>query len=307
MELRHLRTFEAVDRHGTVTEAAIALGLAPSSVSEQIRALERSLGVPLFDRDPRGMRLTPAGERLRSWARRLLDQAEQARREVVAAPPAVRLGAPETVAATHVPAILARLAERRPGLRAEVRSEVSRDNLLHGVATGDLDAALLLDTGGALGDLGFPLPPAPLDHLDLETIPLALVAAPGHRLAGRARIGVEDLRGERLLVNPGPCSFKLVGQALLGPLVERVDAGGVSVMRAWAENGLGVALLPEFAVAAPLAAGTLARLPLDVPPLSLRLIWRPDREATPALRETLYAAHHITTAARHPASPPAVR
>ena len=94
MELRQLRTFEAVIEHGTVTDAANALGLAPSSVSEQIRTLERSLGVELFDRGPKGMRLTAAGERMRGWAGRLLGQAEQARREVAGEPPVVRLGAP---------------------------------------------------------------------------------------------------------------------------------------------------------------------------------------------------------------------
>jgi DNA-binding transcriptional LysR family regulator len=57
MELRQLRIFEAVVRHRTVTDAAIGLGMAPSSVSEQIRALEKSLGVALFHRTARGMRL----------------------------------------------------------------------------------------------------------------------------------------------------------------------------------------------------------------------------------------------------------
>lgn len=116
MELRQLRVFEAVVAHRTVTGAAVALGLAPSSVSEQIRTLERSLDTELFERAPRGMTLTSAGERLLPWSRRLLDQAEQARREVVAARARLRLGALETIAATHVPAVLARLAERRPDL-----------------------------------------------------------------------------------------------------------------------------------------------------------------------------------------------
>ncbi|GAB3965891.1 hypothetical protein GCM10029978_029750 [Actinoallomurus acanthiterrae] len=86
MELRQLRTFLAVAVEGTVTDAAIAVELAPSSVSEQVRALERSLGVALFDRTPEGMRLTEAGRRMTVWARRLLDQADQARREVTGRP-----------------------------------------------------------------------------------------------------------------------------------------------------------------------------------------------------------------------------
>ncbi|MEU6038207.1 LysR family transcriptional regulator [Actinomadura sp. NPDC047616] len=290
MELRQLRTFEAVVRHRTVTDAANALGMAPSSVSEQIRTLERSLGVALFERTPKGMRLTGPGERLLGWARRLLDQVEQARREVTGGAQRLRLGALETIAATHVPRVLARLAERRPGLRVDVHPGASRDDLLADVTAGRLDAALLLDTGAALGDLGFPSPPEPLAFLDVDAVPLALVAAPGHRLRGASRVVPDDLTGERLLVNVPACSFWMAADRIIGPGPERVRVGGVPIMRAWAEQGLGVALLPEFAVSAALASGTLARLPLDAPDLSLRLVWHSAREAVPAVRDLLYAA-----------------
>ncbi|WP_055590009.1 LysR family transcriptional regulator [Peterkaempfera griseoplana] len=291
MDLRQLRTFEAVVTHRTVTGASVALGLAPSSVSEQIRALERNLGVDLFERAPRGMTLTPAGERLLPWSRSLLDQAEQARREVTAVRPQVRLGALETLAATRVPAVLARLALRRPDLAVSVRTDGARDGLLGAVAAGELEAALILDTSGPLGELGFDLPPAPLDHLDLEDVPLALVAAPNHPLGGADSLAREDLRGQRLLVNAPACSFWLAGELLLGHVVERVCTGGVAVTRACAEQGLGVALLPEFAVCDQLAAGTLIRLPLASPAvrLHLRLVWRSDREGVTGLREVLYA------------------
>ncbi|GAA1937143.1 LysR family transcriptional regulator [Kitasatospora viridis] len=293
MELRQLRTFEAVVTHRTVTDAAVALGLAPSSVSEQVRALERDLDVTLFDRAPRGMTLTPAGQRLLPWARRLLDQAEQARREVREAHPELRLGALETIAASHAPAILARLAERRPELGVSLHTEGARDVLLGAVAAGELEAAMVLDTEGPLGELGFALPPARLEHLDLEDVPLALVAAPGHSLAALDSVPPELLHGERLLVNTPACSFHLAGQRLLGDSVRRVRTGGIAVTRACAAQGLGLALLPEFAVRDELAAGTLVRLPLAVaapPVLRLRLVWRPDRESVPGLRDVLYAA-----------------
>ncbi|MFI8458711.1 LysR family transcriptional regulator [Kitasatospora sp. NPDC101447] len=289
MELRQLRVFEAVVAHRTVTGAAVALGLAPSSVSEQIRTLERSLDTELFERAPRGMTLTSAGERLLPWSRRLLDQAEQARREVVAARARLRLGALETIAATHVPAVLARLAERRPDLEISLHTDTARDGLLGGVAAGALEAALILDTAGPLGELGFYLPPAPLDHVDLQDVPLALVAAPTDPLADATALTRESLRGRRLLVNTPACSFHLAGERLLGHDLDRVRTGGVAVTRACAEQGLGIALLPEFAVHDQLAAGTLVRLPLDPPPLHLRLVWRADRETVPGLREVLYA------------------
>jgi DNA-binding transcriptional LysR family regulator len=290
VELRQLRTFEAVVRHRTVNGAAVALGLAPSSVSEQVRVLEAALGAALFERTARGMRLTAAGERLAPWARRLLEQAEQARREVAGTAPALRLGALETIVAACVPAVLARLAERRPEVPVEVSASTSRDALLAGVAAGDLDAALLLDTGDALGGLGFGVPAAPLAHVDLDPVPLVLVAAPDHPLRGRPDLRPADLAADRLLVNVPGCTFRMAADRLFGPRPERTQVAGVAVLRAWAEQGLGVSLLPEFAVAAALAAGTLVRLDLPAPTLAMRLVWRPDREDRPGLRDVLYAA-----------------
>jgi DNA-binding transcriptional LysR family regulator len=291
MELRQLRAFDAVIAHGTVTDAAVALGRAPSSVSEQIRTLEASLGVALFERTRSGLRPTAAGDRLTAWARRLLAEADQARREVTGTTAPLRLGALETIAATHVPHALARLAQRRPDLGVEIRADADRTVLLSEVAAGALDAALLLDTGALVGGLGFGVPQGPrLDFADLENVPLVLVAAPSHPLAGAAAVSRDDLRGARLLVaNSAACSFTLAGEWLIGPVTERVRAGGVAVVRACAQQGLGVALLPEFAVAAELAAGTLVRLAFPAPDLSLRLVWREDRESAPGVKDMLYA------------------
>lgn len=290
MELRQLRIFAAVVQHRTVTDAAIALGMAPSSVSEQIRALEKSLGTALFDRTARGMRLTPAGEHLAGWAHRLLAQAEQARREVTGRSRVIRLGALETITATEVPRVLDRLAGRRPDVRVEVRPGMNRNDLFADVISGRLDAALVLDTGAALGDLGFPPPPAPLAFLDVGTVPLVLVAAPGHPLAARRGLAAADLSGQRLLVNTPNCSFSMAADKVIGTGPERVHAGAVPVMRAWTEQGLGISLLPEFAVSAAITSGTLARLDFPAPKLSLRLAWHGDREDSPGLRDVLYAA-----------------
>ncbi|MFE7527839.1 LysR family transcriptional regulator [Kitasatospora sp. NPDC057542] len=289
MELRQLRVFEAVVAHRTVTGAAVALGLAPSSVSEQVRTLEHSLGAELFDRARRDMTLTSAGERLLPWSRRLLGQAEQARRDVVATRARLRLGVLAAIAATHVPAVLARLADRRPGLEISLHTDTARDGLLSGVAAGALEAALILDSPGPLGALGFYLPPAPLDHLDLQDVPLALVASPTHPLARATTLTREHLRGHRLLVDTPACSYHLAGERLLGHHVQRLRTGALPVTRACAEQGLGIALIPTHAVQDHLAAGTLVRVPLDPPPLRLRLLWRAARDPLPGLRALLHA------------------
>ncbi|WP_326691173.1 MULTISPECIES: LysR substrate-binding domain-containing protein [unclassified Streptomyces] len=61
-------------------------------------------------------------------------------------------------------------------------------------------------------------------------------------------------------------------------------------MRAWAEHGLGITLLPGFAVADNLRSGAPARPALPLPDLSLRLMWRADRESSPGVRDLRYAA-----------------
>ncbi|GAA3454321.1 LysR family transcriptional regulator [Dactylosporangium matsuzakiense] len=290
VELRQLRTFAAVVRHRTVTDAAAALELAPSSVSQQIRTLEAALGVALFVRGGRGMQLTAAGRRLEGWARTLLAQADAAVRDVRELRPVLRLGALATIAEVYVPRVLARFARRRPDVDVDVHADGARDGLLRGVLDGHLDAALLFDAGDGIGGLGFPAPAGALEHLDLEAVPLALVAAAGSPLARLDHVAAADLRGERLLVNVPECSFWLAGQRLLGDGPRRVRAGGVPVMRAWAEHGLGVALLPEFAVADSVAGGRLVRLPMHVPDLALRLVWREDRQERAGIRDMLYAA-----------------
>ncbi|MEU3558656.1 LysR family transcriptional regulator [Kitasatospora sp. NPDC006786] len=287
MELRQLRVFDAVVTHRTVTGAAVALGLAPASVSEQVRTLEHSLGTDLFDRARHDLTLTSAGERLLPWSRRLLDQAEQARREVVVTRTRLRLGVLAAVAATHLPTVLARLTDRRPGLDISLHTDATRDVLLDGVAAGALEAALVLDAPGPLGALGFPLPPAPLDHLDLQAVHLALVAAPTHPLARATTLAPENLRGHRLLVDTPACSYHLAGERLLGHHVQRLRTGAVPTTRACAAQGLGIALLPTHAVHDHLATGVLTRLPLDPPPLHLRLLWRADHAPLPALRPLL--------------------
>jgi len=290
VELRQLRTFEAVVRHRTVTDAAVALDLAPSSVSQQIRTLEKALGVALFVRGPKGMELTPAGERLRRWARSLLDQANRATREFRGERRLLRLGALETLASYYVPRVFARFAERRPDIDLEIHTERARDGLFADVIEGRLEAALLFDSGDDVGGLGFPAPAEPLAFIDLDPVPLALVSAPSHPFAGRAALTPDDLADERLLVNVPECSFWMAGDKILGPGPKRIRVGGVPVMRAWAEHGLGITLLPQFAVADSLRSGALVQLDLPLPALSLRLVWREDQESVPGMRDILYAA-----------------
>ncbi|GAA3209593.1 LysR family transcriptional regulator [Nonomuraea helvata] len=282
MDLRQLRGFVAVAGAGTVTEAANTLGLAPASVSEQVRRLEQSLGVTLFERTPQGMRLTEPGATLLARAQELLDHADEVRRAVTGQRRRVRIGTLEMLAAARLPAVIRRLSERRPDLDVDVRT-LTRGTLLAGVTSGELDVALLLDTGLWVGGLGFTMPEdagsgaamAPdLDFLDVGEVRLSLVAAPG---------------GDRepLLVSATGCSIRLAADRAFGPEVPRRELTGIATAREWARQGLGSALLPDFALEPDLASGALVELDFDAPTLALRLVWLRGRE--PALRDVLYA------------------
>jgi hypothetical protein len=112
--------------------------------------------------------------------------------------------------------VLTRLSQRQPDIDVEVDSDRSRQGLLSDLAEGRLEAALLLDAGHGLGGLGFPAPARPVTFIDLDPVPLALVAAPAHALATRAALTHADLRGERLLVNVPECSFWMAADRILG-------------------------------------------------------------------------------------------
>ncbi|MFB4287097.1 LysR family transcriptional regulator [Nonomuraea sp. ATR24] len=276
MDLRHLRCFVAVAGAGTVTGAAHGLGLAPASVSEQVRRLEAGLGVSLFERTPRGMRLTGHGTELLGRAQALLDHAEEVRRAVTGARRRVTVGALEMLAATRLPGVVRRLSERRPDLDVDVRS-LPRQALLAELAGGGVDAALLLDAGPAVGTLGFDAPPD-LDFADVGEVELLLVAAP-------------DGDRDPLLVSAPGCSIRLAADRLPEVTGPRRELTSVATAREWARRGFGRALLPDFAVEDDLASGALVALaPGAHRPahrLALRLVWPRGREE--ALRDVLYA------------------
>lgn len=294
VDYRQLRTFLAVVRERTVTEAAHSLDLAPSSVSQQIRVLEGDLGVSLFDRSPSGMTPTAAGHRLLEWAPRLLADLDRARQEVAGVRRPLRFGSLETLIATRLPQVLSRMSERYPEVRTDVVRAATRAELLHRLLDGELDAVLALDLPG-VREPGLPEADGRLDFVDLEPVPLALVVRPGHPLAARRAVTRAELREENILLGPLSCVFHLAADQFFGAHGRRTELPSVFVATNWAAQGLGMVLVPEFVVAGSLAAGELVRVDLaeEPPETWLRLVWRADREDEPELRTLLYTASEL--------------
>src|ERR1700755_1983103 len=158
LDLDLLRSFVSVVDSGGFTRAGERVHPPQSTCSQQIKRLEDDLGQPLLIRNGKDVTPTEAGERLLSYARRLLSLAEGAR-DVVARPGhggAVRRGVPEDFPAFRLAKLLAAFSRSHPALRLDVRADQSA-NLKRELERGELDLALVKRTGGEKGGIaGWP-------------------------------------------------------------------------------------------------------------------------------------------------------
>jgi DNA-binding transcriptional LysR family regulator len=152
LDLELLRSFVSVVEAGGFTRAGERVHRTQSTVSQQIKRLEEDVGQVLLHRDGKDVRPTEAGERLLSYARRLLSLAEEAR-DVLSKPDsegAIRLGIPEDFAAYRLAKLLGAFARSHPGLRLDVRADQSK-HLARDLERGELDLALFKREAGEKG------------------------------------------------------------------------------------------------------------------------------------------------------------
>ncbi|QQO34824.1 LysR family transcriptional regulator [Bradyrhizobium diazoefficiens] len=152
LDLELLRSFVSVVEAGGFTRASKRVHRTQSTVSQQIKRLEEDVGQVLLHRDGKDVRPTEAGERLLSYARRLLTLAEEAR-DVLREPDgdgAIRLGIPEDFAAYRLAKLLGAFSRSHPSLRLDVRADQSK-NLSRDLERGELDLALFKREAGAKG------------------------------------------------------------------------------------------------------------------------------------------------------------
>lgn len=243
-----LRVFLEVARHGSFTVAARTLGWTQSAVSRQISSLESALGGgPLFDRLPRGVRLTEAGRTLVPYAEAVSESLHDAARDLAelraAAGGRLRFGAFATADAALVPHALAAFHARHPRVRV-AREEGLSPALLDRLTAGGLDLAVVSTTGRA------PLEAYELHHLLDETLYVAVPA--GHPLA-RAEGPVRLARladADWIAGSPRPEGTLLDAAVRLGfrPRVAHVVAEWTA-KQGYVAAGLGVTLVPALAAA----------------------------------------------------------
>ncbi|MGA4842231.1 LysR family transcriptional regulator [Streptomyces sp. G45] len=241
-----LRAFLEVARDGSFTAAAQRLSLTQSAVSRQIASLEAALGgAPLFDRLPRGVRLTAHGRAVLPHAQAVAGQLARLGRELTelndVSRGLLRFGAFATADAALVPRAIAAFRARHPGVTL-TREEGFSGPLLARLAEGEIDLAVVSTTGGPL-----PQDDCELHHLLDEALYVALPAA--HPLAGARSLALAQLADEDWISGSAEPAGTLLDAALRGSFRPRVAhvVGEWTAKQGYVAAGLGVTLVPALA------------------------------------------------------------
>lgn len=303
---RHLRVLRAVARAGSFSGAARELGYSQPAISQQMRALERSVGAVLTVRSGRQTRLTEAGRALLRHTPVILASLTAAQDEVAAIGGLrggrVRIVSFPSGSAALVPAAVASLARRHPGLRVTLE-EAEPPESVASLRAGDVDVALTFryppadPAGVPAGDeLAGPKRSGESGLADLTETPLltdhlAAVLPAGHHLAGRAETTLADLADERWIAGCPRCRGHLVRACALAGFTPNIAfaTDDYVAVQGLIAAGLGVGLVPDLALrshrhAGVAVSGVRPALRRDIGALTL-----PDMTATPGVRAVLEA------------------
>lgn len=298
LEIRQLKIFRAVARSGSFSAAARNLGYTQPAISQQIKAMERTLGTALVMRSGNRLQLTEAGDALSRYAATILGTMDAAEAEIRALTELragrVRIAAFPSAYSLLLPKTIAGVQAAQPKLRVTL-IEAEPPEAVSMLRTGECEIALVFDypagrvpDGESAGEVGSP------DYSDLSvhtlfTERLRVLLAPRHRLAGTARtqpLKLAELAGERWIAGCPQCRAHLIDvckEADFHPEIDYTTENFAAVVGLVAA-GLGVALATELAISGLPAAGVVRSLPLE-PAMERRIsaVTLPKLEAVPAV------------------------
>jgi len=283
MEIRQLRTFQTVANLLSFNRAAERLNYAQSSISAQIQALEEELGVQLFDRLGRRIVLTEAGAQLLDYAEKIVNLVDETLAEVTEASTpqgTLTVRVPETLSVHRFTPIIKAYHARFPGVQLRFIT-CALEGLEKDLRKGITDLAFLLAESISAADLT-------AEVLGFES--LVLVARPDHPLTRKWAVETGTLSGETFLFSKVDCSYRKIFEGILDQhgisYKNSVEFHSVEALKRSVIAGVGIALLPEIAVAEEIASNKLAILPwsegkIDV---AILMIWYKERWLSPKLK-----------------------
>jgi molybdate transport repressor ModE-like protein len=249
LDVRRLRVLQEVAEQGSFSAAAAALSYTQSAVSQQIAALERETGTTLLQRRPGGVRLTDAGRALVEHTQAVLARLADAERELAAIAGLrggrVRMASFPTAGATLVTRAVSIFSGRHPDVDLSLK-EGEPEETVPRLRRGEFELALVFDYGFDSLDLA-----SGLECIHLFHDPVKVVLPPGHELARRPAIALEELAGESWVggMRDGLCHEMLMGWCAEAGFEPRVafESNDHQVQLGLVAAGVGVTLLPELA------------------------------------------------------------
>lgn len=253
------RYFLAVADAGSIRAAARELNIVSSAVNRQVLLLEDNLGIRLFDRVGRGLRLSEAGTLLARQVRETLDRYDDTVVELDTLRGLrrgrIRIATVESISVERLPELLADFWRRHAGIEVVLT-----------VAGAD-EVTRRVDEGQA--DVGFTFSTHPLEGLRLvheETHPVGALMAADHPLAGRERLAFQDLIAEPLVLPARGMSLRTALEPLLTPrrreLIVRAELNSLRLMSALVRRSQSVGFLTNVGFERELRSGELVWTPL---------------------------------------------
>lgn len=283
MEVRQLEIFRTLAQELNFTRAAERVHCVQSNVSVQIRAMERELGVQLFERLGQKVRLTAHGVRLLPYAEKILRLLEEAKMVTRGGDdPAGKLviGSPESVLTYRLPGVIRSFRAKFPKVELVFRG-IGSAEIMERLERGEIDMGLVIDDAFR----------APRFHVEsLCSEPVALLVHPRHPLLANAeKIAIEDVCSETLLLTDVGCAYRSKLERMLARSNNKprtiMEFTSVETIKRCAALGMGIACLPEIVAHQELATGALAALCWRGPNLTMRTLvaWHEDKWLTPAM------------------------
>lgn len=281
MELRHLRTVEAVARHRSLTKAGEELFLTQSAVSQQIRRLEAELGVDVFHRTSRRVELTAEGRVILGYAQRALAEVDRLQDELEQITGLLtgelRIGGLYPTGQYDLFAMLADFRAAHPGVAIHM-TEGTQDDTFAALRSDELDCAFIAHDPDAIGD------EFQAELVFQDELVVALPA--GHALAGEHAVSFEDVASTDLVAYRENSAMRL-------RLERKMAARGLqprnafictemAAVRALASSGLGVAVIPRSIAEQPGPPIELRPFGPDGLTWPVALVWRAARRQSPA-------------------------
>lgn len=292
LDPRTLRVVHALAEHGSITAAAAELGFSQPAVSQQLRRLETSIGLPVVERVGRGVRLTEAGGILARHARSITSALDAAAGELAELrglrSGRVRLAGFPSASPTIVPRLLATLATEHPGLRVSYL-EAEPPEAVAAVRENRADIAVTFSYPGDRIDPHRESAQG-LAVTELWFDEMRLVLPLGHPLANATSIQLDALSEENWIGGCPRCRghlLELCDREAFVPRISFETDNFVAVLRMVAA-GLGVAMTPQLALdSAGSVPGVVTRPTARGDRRTVNLVTTPDAERVPALRATL--------------------